>query len=281
MKSIDPRVAVSRGVLLILLAGLTGVGTLAAAPQAELWPRWSEHNPNSTQVVDHEPWANFLDRYLVTDHPSGVNRVRYADVSASDARELDDYIDKLQSIEVSNLNRAEQRAFWLNMYNAHTIKLILDHYPVDSIREIDISGLFANGPWGAKIISVEGVELTLDDIEHRILRPIYEDPLVHYAVNCASIGCPNLPPEPFTADNYQKLAEAGAESFINHPRGVNIEGDPLKASSIYNWFMADFGDSWEGVRSHLLQYAEGAVRNALAGYDGSVKYDYDWSLNEP
>jgi hypothetical protein len=265
---------------LVLLMALA-VGNVAAAPQAELWPRWSEHDPESNRVVDHEAWGSFLDEYLIHDHPSGVSRVRYGAVSGADKRSLDEYLNRLQGIEVSELNRAEQRAFWLNLYNAYTIKLILDHYPVDSIKEIDISGVFDDGPWGADIISVEGVDLTLDDIEHRILRPIYEDPLIHYAVNCASIGCPNLQPEPFTAENYRELAVAGARAFINHPRGVNPEADPLEVSSIYNWFTSDFGGSWEGVREHLLRYADTARREVLQGYDGNVNYAYDWSLNEP
>ncbi len=264
-------------VLLLLLVA----GTAAAAPQAELWPRWAEHDPESTRTIDHEPWERFMEEYLITDHPSGVNRVHYGEVTEEHAAALTSYVEELQSVRVSRLNRKEQRAFWLNLYNAYTVKLIVDNYPVESIRDIDISGLFSDGPWDAGIMSVEGVEISLNDIEHRILRPIYQDPLIHYAVNCASIGCPNLQPEPFTADNYRRLAERGARAYVNHPRGVKVDAEPLVVSSIYDWFVADFGGDWSGVVDHLTTYAEPEPARLLRAYEGRVRYHYDWSLNEP
>ena len=254
---------------------------LLAAPQAELWPRWSKHDPSSTRSVDHQAWGSFLDEYLLTDTDSRVNLLRYGSVTEDDAQALDRYLQRLQEVPVSSLDRAEQRAFWINLYNAYTVKVILDHYPVASIRDIDISGLFSNGPWDAELMSVEGVDITLNDIEHRILRPIYQDPRIHYAVNCASIGCPNLQPEPFTADNYERLINRGAASYINHPRGVDTSSEPIVLSSIYQWFTEDFGGSFEGVVDHLGKHARPELAAFLRDYEGRVDYDYDWSLNEP
>ena len=165
------------------------------------------------------------------------------------------------------------------MYNALTITVILDHYPVESIRDIDTSGLFANGPWGAELVTIEGETLTLDDIEHRILRPIWQDPRVHYAVNCASIGCPNIMRTAFTAKNTEALMNSAAKDFINHPRAVTVTGDKLRVSSIYVWFKDDFGGTDEGVIAHLKQYAKPTLRgrlNSVTKIDGDV---YDWSLN--
>jgi hypothetical protein len=271
-----------RRVLLVASLVLTCTSAvLTAAPQAELWPRWSRHDPESDRRVDHELWGSFLDEYLLTDTESGVNLIPYGDVREEDAEALDRYLKHLQDTSVSSLNRAEQRAFWLNLYNAATVKVVLDHYPVDSIREIDISGLFSSGPWDAELVTVEGVGITLNDIEHRILRPIYQDPRLHYAVNCASIGCPNLQPEPFTADNYERLVNRGATSYINHPRGVDITSEPIVLSSIYRWFAEDFGGDINGVMDHLLQYAEPELAAFLRDYDGTIDYAYDWSLNEP
>lgn len=127
---------------------------------------------------------------------------------------------------------------------------------------------------------MEGEKLTLNDIEHRILRPVFRDSRVHYAVNCASLGCPNLQPEAFTAENTERLLERGAREYVNHPRGARVEGGNLTASSIYDWFQVDFGGSETGVLAHLQQYAQAPLAEALRGFRGKVSYQYDWSLNE-
>ncbi|MGA7877840.1 MAG: DUF547 domain-containing protein [Desulfoferrobacter sp.] len=256
-----------------------------AAPQAELWPKWNKYDPSSTTKVDHSPWEGFLQVYLVTDDPSGVNLVRYSRVSESDRKKLGAYLDQLQQVKVTGLNREEQKAYWINLYNALTVKVVLDHYPVKSIRDINLSsgllGFFAGDPWKAKLIKIEGEEVSLDDIEHRILRPIWRDNRVHYAVNCASIGCPNLQPKPFTAENTDSVLKKAAREYINHPRGVMvISTDKIMLSSIYDWFREDFGGSREGVLQHLEKYAEPSLVQQLANFQGKIDYQYDWTLND-
>ncbi len=268
-------------ILLLMVVPLAGPTGVLAAPKAELWPRWQKHDPTSTQKVDHGAWGDFLATYLVVDHPSGVNLLRYAAVTDADRQVLQRYLKTLEETTVSTLNRDEQAAFWINLYNALTVEVVLDHYPVASIRDIDISpGWFSDGPWGAKLATVEGEKLSLDDIEHRILRPIWRDPRIHYAVNCASIGCPNLQPEPFSASNRERLFARGARAYVNHPRGVEVRGGRLSLSSIYDWFAQDFGGSERGVLEHLQQYAAPELAKRLAEFDGSIAYRYDWTLNE-
>lgn len=268
--------ALRLAIVLFLLGAAYGV----AAPQAELWPRWEAHNPSSSTTIDHEEWAGFIDRYLVTDHPSGVNRMRYSSVSSADRRVLQSYLERLQATEVSDLSRDEQLAFWINLYNAATVELILENYPVDSIREIG-GGLVSKGPWDDPILLVEGEELTLNDVEHRIIRPIWQDERIHYVVNCASIGCPNLYPEPLTADNWDRVFEESAEAYITHERGASFGRNRLILSSIYDWYVADFGGSLEGVIQHLTDYVDPEFAERLENHDGRVSYEYDWSLNEP
>jgi hypothetical protein len=268
-------------VTLLLLAAALGAGNAAGAPQAEPWPRWQAHDPASTLAVDHSPWQRFLERYLDAAHPSGIARVRYGAVAAPDRAALAAYLRDLQAVPVSRLNRPAQRAYWINFYNALTVDVVLRHYPVRSIREIDISpGWFSRGPWGAKLVTVEGEALSLDDIEHRILRPIWRDPRLHYAVNCASLGCPSLVPHAFTPENSERLLEEAARAYVNHPRGARFEGRTLHVSSIYVWFRADFGGSDAGVLRHLRQYATGALAARLADYAGGLTDSYDWSLNQ-
>ena len=256
------------------------VSPVAAAPAAELWGRWMAQDPDSTLGVDHSTWDGFVTTY-VAQGDDGVNRVAYGRVTDVDRTALANYIGRLETVAVSKLTRAQQLPYWINLYNALTVQVVLDHYPVASIRDIDISpGLFADGPWGKKLVTIEGEEVSLDDIEHRILRPIWKDPRIHYAVNCASIGCPNLQTVAFTADNTDSLLNEAARAYINHPRGARVEDGKLTVSSIYDWFKADFGGTDETVIAHLNRYAEGALKNALDGIEEIDGYAYDWALND-
>ncbi len=254
-------------------------GAATAAPDAELWPRWEAHDPESTTTVDHSIWAMFLEHYVERGR-DGITRIDYQAAMAAKAG-LEAYLRELSAVEVSQLNRAEQFAYWANLYNALTVATVLNHYPVDTIRDIDISnGLFANGPWGADLVEIEGVSLTLDDIEHRILRPIWTDNRVHYAVNCAALGCPSLLPEPFDAARLEEQLTAAAHDFVNHPRGAKVEDGQLHVSSLYDWFQSDFGGSEIGVIRHLQKFAKPPLAQQLEGIEEIAGDDYDWSLND-
>jgi hypothetical protein len=269
----------------LVLAGALPLPASAAfeslfAPRARLWQRWTAHDDASRVRIDHSAWDRFLKHYVVRGE-DGINRVAYAKVTSGDRRTLDAYVTRLAGVRVSRLRRAEQRAYWINLYNALTLKVVLAHYPVASIRDIDISpGLFADGPWDKKLIAIEGVKVSLNDIEHRILRPIWRDPRLHYALNCASLGCPNLRRDAFTAANTEALLEAGARDYVNHPRGVTFDGGTLKVSSIYVWFKGDFGSSDAGVIAHLRRYAAPALKTKLGQARSIGGHAYDWRLND-
>jgi len=268
--------------VLALAGNILSFSSVAAAPSTDLWPRWQAHSPANTKAIDHTPWDMLLKKYLVTDHPSGINRFRYADVTMADRQALDSYLKQLQKVKVSTLNRKEQKAYWVNLYNSLTVKVILDHYPVKSIMDIDISpGFFSNGPWDAKLMHIEEEEVSLNDIEHRILRPIFNDNRLHYALNCASLGCPNLQPVAFSVTNTEELLEIGAREYINSHRGAQIIKGRLQVSSIYKWFQADFGGSEAGVISHLLKYAQGNLADTLKTYKKGLRFEYNWELNQP
>ena len=249
-----------------------GVAPVSAAPKAEPWSFWAANDPGSRTSIDHAPWDLFLKKYVVTIHPSGINRIQYASVGQGDRKSLDAYIQQLQQVEVTKLNRSGQKAYWINLYNALTVKVVLDHYPVKSIRDIKISpGLFSSGPWGAKLVTIQGQQVSLDDIEHRILRPLWKDNRVHYAVDCASLGCPNLQPDAYKAENTEALLEKGAREYVNNPRGVRMEGDRLRLSSIYDWFQADFGGSEAGELRHSRKYAAPDLASRLKGFHGQTR----------
>ena len=248
-----------------------------AAPSAKLWERWDRHDAESSKTINHQVWDEILKRNVVL-HYSGVNRFRYSNVDEADKSKLNSYIQALADTPISSYNRNQQLAYWINLYNALTVKVILDAYPVESIRDIS-SGLFTSGPWKLELVEIEGEQLTLDDVEHRILRPIWKDPRIHYAVNCASIGCPNLQRDAFTVENSEALMDKAARDFINHPRAAAVKNGKLTVSSIYDWFDEDFGGNDAGVIAHLKQYAEQPLLDSLQSVKKISNDTYDWNLN--
>lgn len=268
-----------RSKVLALFPALALVSLLAlvsAAGATSAFGAWSRFDPASQTRVDHGPWADFLDRF-VTARADGLHVVAYSRVGSEDRARLDDYLADLQATRVSALSRDEQMAYWMNLYNAATVRVVLDHWPVESITEIHIDG--GEGPWNAELVRVEGRGLSLNDIENRILRPIWNDPRIHYGVNCASYGCPNLALEPFTAENLEDLLDRGAEAFVNHERAVRFAGEKLVLSSLYLWYASDFGEGLPGVLEHLAEFADEELADRLETFRGEVEYTYDWSLN--
>jgi hypothetical protein len=200
----------------LLLALLLPSLALHAAPKADLWPRWEAHQADSEATIDHAAWGRFLERYLVPGTEPAL--LRYGQVSDADRQALEDYLDALQAVAIADYNRDEQMAYWVNLYNAATVALILREWPVDSIRDIKPS-FFSGGPWDMDLLEVDGEALTLNDIEHRILRPIWQDPRIHYAVNCASIGCPSLAAKPYTGARLEAMLNAGGQRPWRPPGG--------------------------------------------------------------
>lgn len=246
----------------------------------DLARHFAKHGGPRGKIVDHSAWDEILKRYVKPDR-RGVNRVDYARLKREAAGELAAYLGALQKVDVRQLSRREQFAFWVNLYNAATVQTVLKHYPVASIRDIDISpGFFADGPWGAKILTVNGIKLSLDDIEHGILRKNWHDPRIHYAVNCASVGCPNLARDSYTGAKLDEQLDRAARDYVNNPRGVRFEGSRLIVSKIFKWYKEDFGSSEQNVLKHLIQYANPQLANLLRATKSIAAYEYDWQLND-
>ena len=274
----------------LIAAIVMGAALMACAtdtqPTSKPIANWDASNEANAERIDHGSWQSLLDRYLHV-HRSGINRFDYAALKANakDTTGLADYLAHLQRLDPRNYSRAEQKAYWFNLYNALTVQVVLEAYPVNSIRDISdsfLGGLIVSGPWADVIAHVAGLDLSLDDIEHGILRPIYRDNRIHYGANCASLGCPNLLPTAFTGANTETLLDSGAREYVNHPRGVAfIDDDSIVISSIYDWYVEDFGGTEEGAIKHLIQYADQELAERLRGFEGTVEYDYDWGLNQP
>lgn len=231
-------------------------------------------------------YDTLLGRYVVVSK-DGVNRVDYArwHANKADRKALDDYVAGLAARKPSTMKREEAFAYWGNLYNAVTLKVVLDRYPVASIRDIKSQGGWFDfksytGPWREQRVTVEGKALSLDNIEHDVMRPTFKDPRVHYVVNCASYGCPNLMNRAWRASTLDADLEAAARAYVNHPRGVQVlDGGKVRISSIYRWFRDDFGPDDAALIAHFKKYANAELaarldKGATVGED-----HYDWALN--
>lgn len=242
---------------------------------------WIAATPSAFADDLHAVWDRLLGAYVV-DGADGVDRVDYDRLRAAEADRaaLDAYIAALEAQPVSTLARGEQFALWANLYNAVTVRLIVEENPERSIMQIR-PGLFSIGPWGADRVMVEGRALSLDDIEHEIMRRQFEAALVHYAVNCASIGCPDIRTRAWRAQTLDEDLDAAARAYVNHPRGVTVTGRGLVISRIYKWYEEDFGGNDAGVIAHLLEYAEPELASAISANPRIASHAYDWALNRP
>ena len=226
-------------------------------------------NTSAKEGIDNSIYASLLKKY-VTDARVNYNGLK------NDEKKLDRYLNLMSSTDVKSLSRNDQYAFYINAYNAFTLKLILTRYPgINSIKEI--GGFFSN-PWKKKFISLQGKTVNLDYIEHQVLRPQFKDPRVHFAINCASKSCPSLRNEPYEADQIEKQLDEQARAFINDKKHNYYKEGYLYLSKIFDWFKDDFNDN---PLLFIKQYADGDLKEKLRNEsDIKINYlEYNWSLN--
>ncbi|WP_178947712.1 DUF547 domain-containing protein [Francisella sp. Scap27] len=253
--------------------------SLQAAPSANLWSYWDKSNLKSTNVINFNEWQIFLDTYVVKE--KNQTYMRYAKVTDSDKVKLDKMIKNYASLNILDYNRDQQLAYWINMYNILTVETILKNYPVKSITDIDKNWFGVSKVWDQKVIKISGKYLTLNDIEHRIIRPIWKNPRVHAAVNCASISCPNLSKDAYQGSEINEQLNNAFSSWVNSSKGVEIKNNKLYLSEIFNWYGSDFGNQKQ-MRKFISYYIKNnKIKQALMG-DNNIIYfkDYDWKLNQ-
>lgn len=211
-------------------------------------------------LIDHEKWD-----FLLKKNVSSSGKVNYASFK-SDERLLNEYLKILEETDVKTLNRNQRLAFWINAYNAYTIKLILNNYPVASITEID------NGkPWDTKWIKLDGKVLSLNNIENDIIRPRFKEPRIHFAVNCAAKSCPPLLNRAWNESNLDAEFEKQTYRFVQNKAFNIIQSDEAEVSKIFEWYAEDFGN----LTSFLNKYLDKPLNaNAKISY-----MEYDWLLN--
>jgi hypothetical protein len=223
--------------------------------------------PGNSKPVSHELWNTFLKKYVTSD-----GHVNYQAI-IKNKTELNKYMTLLKNSHPNDKwTENERKAYWINAYNAFTIKLIIDNYPIKSIK--DISGALKS-PWDINFITIENQIYSLADIEHKILRKEFNDPRIHFAINCASVSCPRLLNEAFLAENLDQQLNKTAEGFVNDSSRNKISAGSAEVSSIFNWFSEDFTKKGTIV-DFLNLYSKIKIKAKT-----KVKYlDYNWNLNE-
>jgi hypothetical protein len=241
--------------------------------------QWQQSNESNIKTIDHGIWQEILQTYVDTMHKTKVHLFDYGNVAEEDVHQLAKYINQLSMIDPRDYRRIEQKAYWINLYNALTVQLVIDNYPIESITKLG-KKVTAFGPWDNPLITIRGEDLSLNDIEHKILRPFWKDPRIHFAVNCASYSCPNLQDTAFTSDNLEALLNQAAKEYMTHPRAVKFVDNELMLSSIFDWYAEDFGASSGEILHYLIEYLPNDLAGKLENYQGEIRYEYDWRLND-
>lgn len=248
--------------------------TVSAAPKAKKIAFWNDSEELSELSVDNSKWGSLLKKFVITNHSSGVNRIDYAAFTEADRAELGQYIDYMQQLDPRQLTKARQKAYWLNLFNAALVQEVLESEPEDSIREV------GRGLWRSNRLYITMQKTSLDDIEHGILRPIFGDPRVHFSLVAGTVGSARILAEPFTGENVEDLLESNTREFLNHERGVLINDQGVVLSSIFKWYVDDFGGDFAGVKQFITPYVSDSVANTLSN-SRRARYDYSWALNKP
>jgi len=226
---------------------------------------------STSQPIEHTIWNDLLQVYV-----SEQGNVNYKGF-IQDSVKLNQYLSLIERNHPtdSNWTKNEQLAYWINAYNAFTVKIIIKNYPVKSIKDIAGSIPFVNSTWDIRFINIEGNDYDLNDIEHNILRKDFNEPRIHFAINCASFSCPKLLNEAYVANKIEEQLSAVATDFINDPTRNKISSENADLSKLFKWFNGDFTKN-KTLIEFLNQYSKIKINT-----DANINYlDYDWTLNE-
>ena len=227
---------------------------------------------SNSRPVSHAIWNELVSKYVTEE-----GKVDYKGF-VKDSVRLNEYLSILSSAHPndSNWNRNERLAYWLNAYNAFTVQIVVRNYPQKSIKDIKKGIPFVNTVWDIKFIKIENETYDLNNIEHGIVRPRFEEPRVHFALNCASVSCPRLRSEAYTAEKLEAQLTDQTKYFLSNPAKNKIASDYTELSKIFSWFKGDFTKNGMKLRDFINQYSEVKI-NPKTDID---HLDYDWNLNE-
>lgn len=268
MMTIPSRCRLSAALLALALLGAAAVA--CGPPQVDLEETYADLEGDA--VFDHSAFSR-----LLAEHVDAEGRVDYGALADhSDA--LDDYVASLAAAPWEEMGRDERLALLINAYNAFTLRLILDHYPIDSIKSIP-----ADERWEAERWELPTGRFSLNQIEHEIIRPNFREPRIHFALVCAAVGCPVLRREAYTGPRLDRQLEEQArfthahEGWVRYQRGAEV----IRLTRLYDWYGGDFEQVAGSVLAYVAQYRADLATDLAAGHEPQIRFlDYDWSLND-
>ena len=245
-----------------------------AARAAEGPNRWATHFESSAALVDHGPWTTFLQATTLEER--GVTRVAFSALTGDHREFLDGYINWLATLKPSEWDRTEQLAYWINLHNALTVRVLADsggRGTVDRVRQFPVA---SSGPFAQPVVTVEGQPLSIDAIVQEVLRPNFSDTPFHYGLFTGAKGAPKLQRTAYEGATVIASLEDQAREYVNG-HGVRVTRNGVQLSSLYEWYAADFGGSDEAVLRHLGSYANDRLKADLQmrGTIESYRYDLD------
>jgi hypothetical protein len=232
---------------------------------------------------DYEAWTQLLKRHY--DPDKGMN---YRALKAQDGKALADLRQRLAAVDAAALAPNDRLAYWINVYNVNVVSVVVDHYPVKSIRDISTDPIIRLNVFKKDSVPVKGGAISLNDVENAKIREAFKDPRIHFAINCAAVSCPPIRSEAFVGARVGEQLDDQARKFLNDPRrGVQIEskgadGIVIHVTKVMDWFAGDF-EKWGGQVAFIRKYAAPDKQRQIDGAKGKVKldfYSYDWTLND-
>ena len=231
---------------------------------------------------DYKVWGDLLAKYY--DPAKGMN---YKALKAQDKATLDTLRRQMAAVEVQALPRPDQFAYWINLYNISVVGIVVDNYPIESIKDLSTDPIVRLNIFKKPLVDTKRGKVSLNDIENEKIRDGFKDPRIHFAINCAAKSCPSIRPEPFTGSQINQQLDDQTRKFLNGPNGIRVEkkggGVILHTTKVMDWFGEDF-DKWGGGQeAFIIRYASSDKRKQIeeAASQVDIKYDdYSWALND-
>ena len=256
----------SANLVLVLLALLAAIAAPAGAAMAP----------------DYKPWGELLAKYY--DPVKGMN---YKALKAQDKKTLDDLRRQMAAVDVQSLSRPDQFAYWLNLYNISVVGIVVDNYPVESIKDLSTDPIIRLNIFKKDLVDTKRGKVSLNDVENDQIRNGFKDPRIHFAINCAAKSCPPIRTEPYVGSRISEQLDDQARKFLNGPHGVRVEkkggGVVVHTTKVMDWFADDFRKWGGGQLEFIIRYVNSDKRKPIdaAGNQIDLKFDdYDWKLND-
>jgi hypothetical protein len=231
---------------------------------------------------DYKPWGELLSKHY--DPAKGMN---YKALKAQDKKTLDDLRRQMATVDVQTLSRPDQFAYWINLYNISVVGIVVDNYPVESIRDLSTDPIVRINIFKKPLVDTKRGKVSLNDIENEKVREGFKDPRIHFAINCAAKSCPPIRPEPYEGAKINAQLEDQTRKFLNGPNGVRVEkrggGVKVHTTKVMDWFGDDFKKWGGGQIEFIIRYVTADKRKQIeaAGNQVDLEFDdYSWKLND-